>query len=81
MNSPRERRVVIAASLAYVETYPGLADPPIEQLHARDYAHFAAYNAALTAAMHTDQAHDLATEIDELVTVALAGDDDAPGDV
>ena len=79
MNGMCERRAIVAATLAYVETYHGLADDPIEHVHARDHAHFAAYNAALTAGMHKDQAHDLATEIDELVTAALATDDDAAG--
>ena len=79
MNGTRERRAIIAATLAYVETYHALADDPIEQMHARGHAHFAAYNAALTAGMHKDRAHDLATEIDEFVTVALAGDDAGGG--
>jgi hypothetical protein len=47
----------------------------------RDHAHFAAYSAARTAGMHQDQAHDLATDIDALVTAVLAGGDDAAGGV
>ena len=62
MNGTRERRAISAAPLADVETYHALADDPIEQMHARDHAHFAAYNAALTTGMHKDRAHDLATE-------------------
>jgi hypothetical protein len=54
MNGMRERRAIIAGTMAYVETYHSLADDPVEAFHARDHAHFAAYNAALTAAMHKD---------------------------
>jgi hypothetical protein len=81
MNGMRERRVIIAATLAYVETFHDLDADPLERIHARDHAHFAAYSAALTAGMHQDQAHDLATDIDELVTAVLAGGDDAAGGV
>ena len=56
MNGTRERRAIIAATLAYVETYHGLVDDPIDQMHARDHAHVAAYNAALTTGMHKDRA-------------------------